>query len=135
MPDCIFCKIVRGEIPSYKVYEDDKTYAFLDISPVNMGHVLVIPKKHATDIFEIEEAEWNSVTSTARTIAHALEKALAPEGINLVMNNRQKAGQAVFHAHVHVVPRSEGDRYKTWLGKGFSEAEGETIAEKIKAEL
>ena len=134
-PDCVFCKIARGEVPSYKVYEDEKTFAFLDISPVSSGHVLVIPKKHATDIFEIEESEWNAVMKTARTIAHTLEKAFAPQGINLVMNNRALAGQAVFHAHVHVVPRSEDDRYKSWLGKSFSESEGREIAEKIRAAL
>src|SRR5690242_17783197 len=104
MPDCIFCKIVRGEIPSTKVYEDEKTYAFLDITPMNPGHTLVIPKKHSTDIFEIEEAEWNAVMHSARVIAHAIEKSLSPEGVNIRMNNREAAGQSVFHAHVHVIP-------------------------------
>lgn len=135
MPDCIFCKIVRGEIPATKVFEDETTLAFLDITPVNPGHTLVIPKKHSADIFEIEENEWNAVTKTARLIAHALEKSLSPEGVNIGMNNRHGAGQTVFHAHIHVMPRTKDDGYDFWHGKPYASGEADATADKIKKAL
>lgn len=135
MPDCLFCKIVRGELPSTKLYEDEKTLAFLDINPINAGHALVVPKKHATDIFDIDEYEWNAVTKTSRIVAHALEKSLMPDGINLAMNNRTHAGQVIFHAHVHVIPRFKNDGYELWKGKPYAEGETATVGEKIRAAL
>jgi histidine triad (HIT) family protein len=135
MADCIFCKIVRGELPSHKVHEDEKTFAFLDINPVNPGHTLVIPKKHTLDVFEIEESEWDAVMRTVRTISHALEKSLAPSGINLAMNNRSGAGQVVFHAHVHVMPRYENDGHELWKGRPYKEGEAALISGKILNEL
>lgn len=135
MPDCLFCKIVRGEIPSQKIYEDEKTLAFLDIRPVNPGHMLIIPKKHAVDIFEIEESEWDAVMRTVRKVSHALESALSPVGINLAMNNRPGAGQAVFHAHVHVMPRFTNDGWEIWIGKPYGEGEAAEVAEKIRSRL
>ena len=135
MRDCLFCKIIRGEVPSNKVYEDDETLAFLDIRPVNPGHTLVVPKKHSIDIFEIEGPEWDAVMKTTRIVTHALEKALSPDGVNLSMNNRAGAGQAVFHAHVHVMPRFENDGWKIWIGKQYAEGEATRVAEKIRARL
>ncbi|MEK9154384.1 MAG: HIT family protein [Patescibacteria group bacterium] len=135
MNDCIFCKIVAGEVPSYKVYEDEKTLAFLDINPVNPGHTLVIPKKHAADVFEIEDLEWNAVMKTARIMAHALERSLSPEGVNLTMNNRAGAGQVVFHAHVHVIPRVKNDGHALWPQRAYRESEAEQAAEKIRGAL
>ena len=135
MPDCLFCKIIRGELPSFKVYEDDKTLAFLDIRPVNPGHVLIVPKKHSTDIFEIEESEWDAVMKSTRIVTHALEKALSPDGVNLSMNNRAPAGQAVFHAHVHVLPRFKDDGYKIWIGKPYAEGKAAEVAEKIRSSI
>jgi histidine triad (HIT) family protein len=135
MENCLFCKIIRGELPTNKIYEDEKTLAFLDIRPVNPGHTLIVPKKHSIDIFEIEESEWAAVMKTARTVAHALEKALSPIGINLSMNNRAGAGQAVFHAHVHVMPRFENDGWKIWIGKPYAEGEASKVAEKIRKEI
>lgn len=135
MPDCIFCKIIRGELPTHKVYEDDKTFAFLDIQPINPGHTLVVPKKHAVDIFEIEESEWDTVMRTVRKISHALEQALNPTGINLAMNNRSGAGQVVFHAHVHVMPRFPNDGHELWKGAPYEKGAAEDVAEKIRAAL
>ncbi len=131
--DCLFCSIVEGKIPSHKVYEDEKTYAFLDITPVNPGHTLVIPKKHAADVFEIEEDEWKAVMHAARTVAHMLEKALSAHGVNVTTNNRPAAGQVVFHSHVHVIPRFEGDGFTNWKGKPYAEGEAPAIAEKIRS--
>ena len=135
MSDCIFCKVIHGELPSFKIYEDEKTLAFLDIRPVNPGHTLVVPKKHSVDIFEIEEEEWDAVMKTTRVVAHALEKALSPIGINLSMNNRSGAGQVVFHAHVHVMPRFENDGWKIWIGKLYAEGEAAAVAGKIREKL
>lgn len=132
MDNCIFCKIVKGEIPSYKIYEDEKTYAFLDINPVNPGHTLVIPKKHALDVFEIEESEWDAVMRTVQKVARALEKSLQPTGINLAMNNRSGAGQVVFHAHVHVMPRYPNDGHELWKGRPYQDGEASSAAEKIR---
>ncbi|MBI5644601.1 HIT family protein [Candidatus Kaiserbacteria bacterium] len=109
MPDCIFCKITSGHVPAEVLYEDEKTISFLDIQPMNDGHALVIPKAHAADIFAIPEADWLAVTSTVHKVAQAVEKALSPDGLNIVMNNKSAGGQIVFHAHVHVIPRKEGD--------------------------
>lgn len=135
MPDCLFCKIVRGELPSYKVYEDDATLALLDINPVNPGHTLVIPKIHATDLFDAEDSDWQALTKTVRIIAHALESALKPDGINIGMNNRASAGQTVFHAHMHVIPRREGDGYTPWHGKPYAAGVAEETLKKIRAAL
>jgi histidine triad (HIT) family protein len=126
---------VRGEVPAAKVYEDGKTLAFLDINPVNPGHTLVIPKAHAADVFEINEADWSAVMKTARIVAHALEKSLQPDGINLAMNNRADAGQVIFHAHVHVMPRHKNDGFKLWKGATYPEGDAEKVAEKIRAAI
>ena len=135
MPDCLFCKIVAREIPASVVYEDSETLSFLDINPVNPGHTLVIPKKHATDVFEIDEASWGAVMQVVRKVAHAIERSLSPLGINLAMNNRKGAGQVIFHAHVHVMPRFEGDGHELWKGTPYAEGEAAKVAEKIKAAL
>ncbi len=135
MQDCIFCKLVAREIPAQIVYEDERTIAFLDINPINPGHTLVIPKKHSTDIFEIDEEDWAAVMHTSRIIAHALEKALKTDGINIGMNNRAGAGQVVFHAHIHVMPRFEGDPHKLWPGKPYGEGEFAKMGEKVRAAL
>jgi len=132
MDTCVFCKIIRGDIPSFKVYDNEKTYAFLDINPTNPGHTLVIPKKHTLDVFEIEESEWDAVMRTVRRVSHALEAALNPTGINLAMNNRSGAGQVIFHAHVHVIPRFPNDGHELWKGTPYKIGEASVIAERIR---
>jgi histidine triad (HIT) family protein len=131
MPDCIFCKIVAGTITSSKVYEDEHTLAFLDIHPVNAGHTLVIPKKHALNIFDIAPEEWGFVQETVRRVADALEKGVSADGVNLMMNNREHAGQVVDHAHVHLIPRFKNDGLKLWPHKEYKQGEAEAILEKI----
>lgn len=133
--DCLFCKIAARELPAQIIYEDAETLAFLDINPINPGHALVIPKKHSMDIFEIDEESWAAVMKTSRIVAHALEKALKTDGINLGMNNRAGAGQMVFHAHVHVMPRFEGDPHKPWPGKPYAEGEFAAMGDKIRSAL
>ncbi len=131
-PDCIFCKIVRGELPSYKVYEDDATFAFLDIRPVNAGHTLVIPKKHSHNIFDIEPNDWAEVTETVRKVSIAIENGLRADGVNLAMNNREHAGQVVFHPHVHVIPRFKGDGLKLMPQRSYKEGEADSTLGKIR---
>lgn len=110
MENCIFCKIINGEIPSAKVYEDELVYAFLDISQATKGHTLVIPKQHVSDIFEYSQELASQVCARLPKIARALEVAL-PEmkGLNILSNNREVAYQSVFHSHWHLIPRYEVD--------------------------
>lgn len=130
--DCIFCKIVAGTIPAERVYEDEHTLAFLDAAPVNPGHTLVVPKKHAADVFEIQEDDWKAIMHAARTVAHMLEKALDAHGVNITTNNRPAAGQVVFHSHVHVIPRFEGDGFEHWKGTPSTAGDALAIANKIR---
>ena len=134
--DCIFCKIITGEIPSFKIYEDDATYAFMDINPAHDGHALVIPKEHAKDLHAVSEEAIAKTVVAAKKIAAAVEKSVRPGGINLVQCNGEAAGQSVFHFHVHVLPRREGDELKmNWgLKPGDMDAIGK-FAEKIKGNL
>ncbi len=107
--DCIFCKIIRGEIPGFKVYEDDDILAFLDVNPVAVGHALVIPKHHSRDILETPP-EWVAKTfAGAGRVAQAVQKTVNPDGINIVQANGPGAKQSVFHLHVHVIPRTMDD--------------------------
>jgi len=102
---CIFCAIVAGHAPAEVVYEDEHTLAFMDINPAIQGHVLVVPKKHARDIFDIAEKEAQHVMRAAVRVARAVDQALHPDGVNLIQANRRAAFQSVFHFHVHVIPR------------------------------
>ncbi len=108
--DCIFCKIVAGDIPSHKVYEDDATFAFLDISPASRGHTLVIPKQHTADLFNVPTHSLEAVGRTTQHIARQLQQVVQCDGLNVVQNNGSAAGQTVFHYHVHVIPRWQGDQ-------------------------
>ncbi|MFQ5846426.1 MAG: HIT family protein [Candidatus Methylomirabilales bacterium] len=110
---CIFCQIRDGQIPSTRVYEDDKTIAFMDINPINQGHLLVIPKNHADTIFDISPADLGAIAATVKKVAGAMRQALRPDGLNLFQANGTAAGQVVPHVHVHLIPRWTGD------GKGF----------------
>lgn len=130
--DCIFCKIIRGELPSFKVYEDEKTIAFLDIRPVNAGHTLVAPKSHSHNIFDISPEDWAATAETVRRLAIAIEKALAADGVNIAMNNREHAGQVVDHPHVHIIPRFKGDGLKLMPQRSYKGGEAEASAEKIR---
>ncbi|HAO34288.1 MAG TPA: HIT family protein [Candidatus Competibacter sp.] len=110
---CIFCKIVRGDIPAVKVREDEATLVFMDIQPASPGHALVIPKTHAADLYEIAETDLNIVTATVQRAARAMRQALAPDGIRIVQTNGAAAGQTVFHYHVHLIPMREGQKLGT----------------------
>ena len=134
--DCIFCKIIRGEIPSFKLYEDDLTYAFMDINPLNDGHALVIPKYHAENIYATPDEWFGPTMSTVRRIASAVNKVVRPEGINLLQANGPGAKQSVFHLHMHVIPRyaDDGAGMNWEMKHGDMDAIGE-LAEQIVAAI
>jgi histidine triad (HIT) family protein len=108
-PDCPFCKIVAGEIPATKVHEDDRTVAFMDISPATRGHLLVVPREHAADVHAIDEEDLFAVARTARLMAGRIVERLGADGVNVMQNSGRAAWQTVFHYHVHVIPRYEDD--------------------------
>jgi histidine triad (HIT) family protein len=135
MNDCIFCKIINKEISANIIYEDDKTVAFLDNNPVNEGHTLVIPKKHFKNILEMDKEHLDAVFETVQRIAEVVKDGVNADGFNIKMNNFKAAGQVVFHAHVHIVPRFENDGYTLWQGKGISEEESSEVLAKIKEKL
>jgi histidine triad (HIT) family protein len=108
-PDCLFCKIVAGEIPSTRVYEDERTIAFMDINPGTRGHLLVIPREHAKDLLEIDPEDLAACAKTAQTMARRAKDALGADGVNLLNSCGPKAWQTVFHFHIHVIPRYDGD--------------------------
>lgn len=135
MTDCIFCKIVSGDIPSIKIYENDSVYAFADIHPVNLGHTLVVPKKHYENLYSTPDLELSEMISVAKKIANAAKEILPADGINIEMNNDGAAGQIVFHSHIHVIPRKNDDGFRHWKGPERTPEEIQGAAEKIRATL
>ncbi|MFA6215179.1 MAG: HIT family protein [Patescibacteria group bacterium] len=133
--NCIFCKIIAGEIPSFKIYENDCAFAFLDINPVSPGHVLVVSKKHYANLEEINEAELCELIKAVKKVGLAIKTGLGTAGYNLSVNNDPVAGQIIPHLHFHLVPRSEGDGLKLWPQRKYGAGEGEAVAEKIKKYL
>jgi histidine triad (HIT) family protein len=107
--DCIFCKIVAGEIPCFKIYEDAQVLSFMDIAPFNDGHCLVITKSHASDIFAADPEDLAAVARAVQLVAAAVNQAMQPPGLNILQANGPAAGQSVFHYHCHVFPRRQGD--------------------------
>ena len=133
--NCIFCKIVSGELPSSKVYEDENVLAFLDIHPVNPGHTLVVTKKHFESVHDTPDDLICKIVIIAKKVANAIQAKLNAEGVNIGMNNGKAAGQIVFHSHIHVMPRYGNDSFKLWQGKSSNTEERDKIAEKIKLGL
>lgn len=138
MPDdqnCIFCKIIRNEIPSSKVYEDEYSLAFLDIHPKNQGQTLVIPKEHSENIYELPDETMARLSLAVKEVAIAVKNGLNADGINIIMNNEEPAGQIVFHTHIHVVPRFNKDNFDQGPHIEYRPGEAESVAEKIKQSL
>lgn len=134
--DDLFLKIVRGEIPSAKIYEDELTYAFLDIHPNNKGHALVVPKQKFRNIFDLDADTFAAMAQTAQKVAHALKDALAADGVNITMNNEPAASQEIFHAHMHVIPRYENDGvFAQPVKTSYAEGEIDVVAEKIRGAI
>ena len=136
MTNCVFCRIVARAIPASVVYEDDETLAFMDLGQVNPGHVLVAVKAHAENLYELSDAQAAAVLRAARRVARAIRGAFAPEGLSVYQANGKAAGQTVFHYHVHLVPRYEGDGMAlTWPVKNPPREKLEEYAAKVKASL
>ncbi len=133
MKDCIFCKIAAKEIKSAIVYEDTLMIAFLDIMPANKGHCLVVPKKHYTNLFDMDKVALNGMVQVAGRVAKALSLSCGNGSYNLVMNNGKEAGQIVMHAHLHVIPRFKNDGVDIhWEHRKYGQSEMDEYAQKIR---
>jgi histidine triad (HIT) family protein len=132
MNGCIFCKIVEGQIPSFKVYEDETVLAFLDIAPVAPGHTLVIPKKHYANFEEIPEEELCKLILAVKKIGKSIKSGLGAKGYTVSENNDPVAGQVIPHIHFHIMPRSNEDGLELWPQGKYGEGEAVDILEKIK---
>ena len=134
--DCIFCKIIAGEIPSFRLHEDEHTFAFMDINPGNEGHALVVPRDHAPDLYSVSDAALSRTVVTAKRVARAVAATVDLEGLNLIQCNGPAAAQSVMHFHVHVLPRREDDGLAmNWgLAPGEMDAIG-ALAERIRGNM
>lgn len=132
MSDCIFCKIIKGEIPSYKVYEDDEVLAFLDINPVNPGHTLVIPKSHYATLIDLPLDLAQKVIAATKQIIPAVLAGVGANDFNLGVNQGKLAGQVVDHFHLHIMPRFIGDGHQLFSGHQYQDGEAEMILNSIK---
>lgn len=135
MTDCVFCKIIKKEIPSNIIYENDKVIVFLDINPVNDGHTLIVPKEHYENLLDAPKEILEELILATQKIAKAVTKALNYSGFNLGVNNGQVAGQIIPHLHFHIIPRKEGDNLKPWPGRKTNQKDLEKIAQKIREEI
>lgn len=133
--NCIFCKILAGEIPSTAVYEDDDFKAILDVNPAARGHVIILPKNHAANIYELPDEDASKIMMVAKKIATAIEKAYLCDGVNILQNNGEAAGQTVFHLHVHVIPRFKGDTVNIGWKQGDMPEDLDAICKEIQAQL
>jgi len=132
MSDCLFCKIVNGEIPAIKVFEDKETLAFLDIQPVSLGHTLVVPKEHSDNLGEMPYEIMCPLFGTVKKVSRALAEAIEVKAYNVIVNVGSEAGQEIHHTHVHVIPREAGDGLETWPKIEVSEEQMNRAAEKIR---
>jgi histidine triad (HIT) family protein len=132
-PDCIFCKIVAGELPATKIDEDDRTIAFMDINPGTRGHALVIPKEHTRDLTTIDPDELAAVTQAAQRLAKRMPQALGADGLNLINSCGSAAWQTVFHFHLHVIPRYKDDTVRLPWTPGDGGGVSDDVAEALRA--
>lgn len=134
--NCIFCKIIAGEIPSNTIYEDDEFKVILDAGPATKGHALILPKEHYADLYQIDENVAADAIKLAKRLAIRMEEKLKCDGVNLEQNNREVAGQSVFHFHMHVIPRykddPDNDKILPWVHKTFSQEEMAEIRDALK---
>ena len=130
--ECIFCKIINGEIPSYKVYEDEHVYAFLDITQGTKGHTLVIPKKHVKNVYDLSEELAGNIFKVIPTLSKAIKDSFNPIGLNII-NNNDKPLQSVFHFHLHLIPRYEDDGMKLSTINNIGKTSDEAFKEIVKS--
>lgn len=136
MENCIFCKIVNGDIPSAAVYEDENFRAIMDIAPAAKGHVILLSKAHRKDLMEADDAVLSAALPVVKRISNAIKKTLSCDGINVLQNNGTAAGQSVFHLHIHMIPRYDNDGVTVpWEQKSYADGEAAELAGKIAANL
>jgi len=133
--NCLFCKIINKEIPKTFVYESNEIVAFLDINPVNFGHLLVLPKKHSVDMLDTDDHLLGDIAVAVKKLAPAMIRSTGAGGFNVEVNNGLDAGQIIAHAHWHLIPRFENDGLKHWPSKKYAQGEEELMVQKIKTEL
>ena len=134
--DCIFCKIIAGEIPSAKIYDRGGVYAFLDIAPVNKSHALVVPKAHHATLFDLPQDLGRELLGALKTVGQAVMTATGASGLNLGMNNFESAGQLVHHAHFHLIPRHSGDGLTLWTQHAYESVEDmQKLAQAIRSAI
>lgn len=112
--DCVFCKIISGEIPSYKIFEDHTVIVFLDANPASKGHALIVPKTHFDNIYDLPEETFNHIASVIKKLSKAIKEKLNADGLNLINSNGKEAQQDVPHFHIHMIPRYKGDKIDIW---------------------
>lgn len=133
--DCIFCKIASGEIPSTTLYEDKDFRVIFDISPASKGHVLILPKEHSDNVFDLPEETASKIYVLAKKVAAAVKEALGCDGVNILQNNGEAAGQSVFHLHMHIIPRYQGDTDTVHVGWKLGETPQVDVLEQMKKEI
>jgi len=134
--DCIFCKIIAGEIPSATIYEDEDFKVIMDISPAAKGHAIILPKRHFADLYELDEITSLKALAVARKVATAIKAEFRCDGLNLLQNNGEAAGQTVFHFHIHLIPRYRKDQVKmSWIQGEYKEGEMASIAQAISKRI
>ncbi len=135
MRDCIFCRIAAGELPAVRILETPTVLAFLDIAPVHYGHTLVIPKAHHQNLLELPDGLWMEMGQVCRQVAQALQATLFAQGFNIGMNNFEAAGQVVFHAHLHVIPRYHNDGLQLFPQGNYQPGDMEKTGEQLRRVL
>lgn len=131
MEECIFCKIVKKQIPSHIIYESGRVLAFLDIAPTNPGHTLIIPKEHFSTVLETPDDVLKELIITTKNIAKAVKEGVNADGVNIGINTEKAAGQIIFHTHLHIIPRFENDGLKSWPQKAYKPGQAENIKKEI----
>lgn len=133
--DCVFCEITKGDIPSYKIYEDKDIFVFLDINPVSAGHALIVPKKHFLNLEDTPDEIVGKMMAAAKKVSHVLKGVVGCGGFNLGLNSGRVAGQAIDHIHLHIMPRYKNDGLKLWPGRKVATKELLTISRAACLEL
>ncbi len=134
--DCLFCRLIRGELPCVRVFENDHVFAFLDINPVNKGHILVVPREHAETIFDVPSLQGSILLEAIQRIGRAVMRATGAQGLNVMQNNYKAAGQEVGHVHWHLIPRHLNDGHTPWTHEQYAdEGEMRTLADAVRQYL
>ncbi|MFH0970132.1 MAG: HIT family protein [Candidatus Diapherotrites archaeon] len=132
---CVFCKIIRGEIPSHKIYEDEHYFAFLDIHPISLGHTLIIPKKHSPDFVHATSEDRKGLLEIAAKITPSILKEVHSPAFNIGINTGKESGQIIFHTHMHIIPRKEKDGLSSWKNTAITDEKLSITAQRIRENL